>query len=124
MSDPNITLGQFTDFAEQVDNRLDALEANADKQQELNLKADGWTNDSGSTKYPYQYKLTVEGVTVDSRADAVLDDNGEEVAAGCGVCAACDTAANTVIFRSRRAPTAAITGILYIKKKAVFVLET
>lgn len=121
---PNITLAQFVDFAKKADARLDALEANADKKQALNLAASGWTNDSGSEKYPYQYKLTVEGVTDASRADAVLDEAGEDAAADCGLCAGCDTAANTVIFTCRRAPTAAVTGTLYIKKNAIFELTT
>lgn len=121
---PNATLRQLADLAKRTDARLDALEANADKKQALNLEVSGWTNESGSEKYPYQYKLTVEGVTDASRADAVLDDAGEIAAADCGLCAGCDTAADTVIFTCRRAPTAAVTGTLYIKKNAVFELKT
>ena len=121
---PIVTLEQLTDFARRADERLDALEANADKSQDLSLDASGWTNDSGSTKYPYQYKLTVEGVTEASRADAVLDEAGEDVADDCGLCAECDTAANTVIFRCRTAPTAAVTGVLYIKLNAVLTATT
>lgn len=119
---PNITLDQLVAFAEQADKRFDALEANADKALDLNLEASGWTNDSGNAKFPYQYKLTVEGVTTASRADALLDADGQSAAAACGVCAVCDTAANTVIFMCRTAPTAAITGTLYIKNKAIFEL--
>lgn len=119
-----VTMEQLADFADKADKRLDALELNADKSLDLNLAADGWTNDSGSTKYPYQYKLTVEGVTEASRADAVLDEAGEEVADDCGLCAECETAANAVIFKSRTAPTAAVTGVLYIKKNAVLTANT
>lgn len=121
---PIVTLEQLMDFASKADARLDALEANADKSQALDLTANGWTNDSGSTKYPYQYKLTVEGVTEASRADAVLDEAGEDAAYDCGLCAECETAANAVIFKCRTAPTAAVTGILYIKRNAVLTATT
>ena len=119
MSDlDHITLEQLRDLAERSDARLDDLEARRVEGYDLNLSSDNWTADSGDANYPYQYKLTVEGVTAASKADAVLDENSRTVAAGCGVCADSETADNTVIFKSRTAPTAHLTGVLYVIKKA------
>lgn len=114
----NITFEQLQEFAERADERIDALEGNSPKGRAMTLASGGWTNDSGDANYPYQYKLTVEGVTSASRADAVLDDTSVAVAAACGVCPTTTTAANTVIFKSNTAPTAALTGVLYIRKTA------
>ena len=113
-----ITLEQFAAFAQKVDTRLDSLEGNRAKGHPMTISASGWTNDSGDANYPYQYKLTVAGVTDASRADAVLDAGSVVTATACGVCAVCKTAANTVIFTSRTAPTGNLTGVLYIAKVA------
>lgn len=115
----NITLAQLREFAERADNRLDVLEAGTPKGYALTLAANGWTNDSGDANYPYRYKLTVDGITAASRADAVLDAGSVAVASECGVCAVSETAQNTVIFKSRTAPTADLTGTLYITKTPV-----
>ncbi len=114
----NITLTQFRDFSVRADRRLDALEANMSKGRELTLAKDGWTNDSGDEDFPYRYVLAVEGVTAASRADAVLDGGSIVIASACGVCAACDTVEGSVVFKSYTAPTADLTGVLYIKKTA------
>lgn len=114
----NITLKQLENFAERADERLDALELNATKSYTLTIPANGWTNDSGDAEFPYQCKLTVDGVTSASRADAVLDSGSVAIASDCGVCAASETADNTVIFTSRTAPTASLTGVLYITRVA------
>ena len=114
--DKKITLDQHVDLAEQVDKRLDALEAGTPKVMALTLASGGWTEDSGDENYPFQYKLTVAGVTDASRADAVLDAGSVALASDCGVCAVSETATNTVIFKSRTAPTADLTGSLYITK--------
>lgn len=113
-----VTVEQMLDFAQKADKRLDALEANATQKQDLTLAASGWTDDSGDTKYPYQYILTVTGVTTASKADAVLDDASVEVASECGVHPNTNTGADTVIFKSKTAPADALTGVLYIKKNA------
>lgn len=119
-----LTEETFLKFAAMVDKRLDALEANATKQYSLSLTVDGWTNDSGNEEYPYQYVLTVEGVTTASRADALFDDDSQIVATDCGVSTGSDTAANTVILKSRTAPTAVLTGILYVTKNAAWTAPT
>ena len=114
-----ITLAQFRDFVERADDRLDVLEAGTPKGYAMTLAANGWTNDSGDASYPYRYQLTVDGITAASRADAVLDAGSVAVASECGVCAVSETAQNTVIFKSRTAPTADLTGTLYITKTPV-----
>lgn len=117
-NDKLVTVGQHVDLAELVDKRLDDLEANSPKGQSLTLAQSSWTNDSGDTNYPYQYNLTVAGLTAESRADVVLDAASVAVASDCGVCAVCETAADTVIFKSRTAPTADLTGLIYITQTA------
>lgn len=115
-NEENITLGQLLDFAQKADERLDALEGNRAKGQAVTLASGSWTNNSGDTKYPYQYRLTVTGVTTASRADLVLDDASAALAASAGMSAATNTAANTVIFKSRTAPGSNLTGTLYVAK--------
>lgn len=112
----NITLAQHKAFAKRVDTRLDALEAGTPRGQVVTFAASGWTNDSGDANYPYQYKLTVDGITSASRADIVLDAASAEAASESGVSTTTETAANTVILRARTAPTTALTGTLYITK--------
>lgn len=119
-NDNLITFEQLQDFAGRADKRLDALEANSPKAQDLILRSDGWTNDSGDENYPYQYKLTIEGVTTASRADAEFDDASLTVATACGVDVRTKTAANAVIFKSFTLPTANLTGTLYITKNAAW----
>lgn len=114
----NITFEQLQEFAERADERLDRLELNLEKGQDMTISKSGWTNDSGDENFPYQYVLSVEGVTTASRADAVLDAGSIVVASACGMCAACDTADGTVVFKSYTVPTADLTGKLYIKKQA------
>lgn len=97
---------------------FDALEANMSKGRELTIAKGGWTNDSGDVNFPYQYVLSVEGVTTASRADAVLDAGSIVVASACGMCSACDTVEGSVVFKSYTAPTANLTGKLYVKKTA------
>lgn len=114
----NITLEQLQNFAERADARMDRLELNLSKGQDLTLSQNGWTNDSGDEDFPYQYVLPVEGVTIASRADAVLDASSIVVASACGLCAVCDTADGSVVFKSYTVPAADLTGTLYIKKEA------
>lgn len=113
-----ITKTQLLELARQADERLDALEATTPDAQDMTLASTGWTNDSGDADYPYQYRLTVDGVTTASRADAVLDAGSVAAASGCGVCAVSETDTNTVIFKSRTAPTVNLTGTLYVTKTA------
>lgn len=114
----NITIEQLREFADRVDERLDRLELNMSKGQDMTLAQNGWTNDSGDENFPFKYVLSVEGVTTASRADAVLDAGSIVVASACGMCAACDTAEGSVVFKSYTAPAADLTGKLYIKKQA------
>lgn len=88
------------------------------KGQDMTLAQNGWTNDSGDENFPFKYVLSVEGVTTASRADAVLDAGSIVVASACGMCAACDTAEGSVVFKSYTVPAADLTGKLYIKKQA------
>ena len=118
MSDTKkVTLAQLRELAERADNRLDALEMGSPIGQSMTLTASGWTKNSGDVNYPYRYQLTVNGITSASRADAVLDAGSVYVASECGVCAVSETATNTVIFKSRTAPTSNLTGTLYITKE-------
>lgn len=114
----NITLEQLQDLAERADQRLDRLERNLSKGQDMTLARSGWTNDSGDENFPYQYVLSVEGVSAASRADAVLDAGSIVVASACGMCAVCDTVEGSVVFKSCTVPTTDLTGKLYIKKQA------
>ena len=114
----NITYEQLQDFAVRADKRLDRLELNLEKGQDMTISKSDWTNDSGDENFPYQYVLSVEGVTTASRADAVLDAGSIVVASACGMCAACDMAEGSVVFKSYTAPAADLTGKLYIKKQA------
>ena len=114
--DKHITLGQLKTFAAQADARLDALEAGTPRGQSVMLAASGWTNDSGDDNYPYQYKLAVDGITTASRADIVLDAASAAAASESGVSTVTETTAGTVILRAREAPTAALTGTLYVTK--------
>lgn len=114
----NITLEQLRELAAKSDERLDRLELNLEKGQNLLLSQSGWTIDSGDENFPYRYVLSVEGVTTASRADAVLDDSSIAIASACGVSTACHTADGTVVFKSYSTPTADLTGVLYIKKEA------
>ena len=115
-NDKVVTTGQFYDFVKLADERLDNLELKIPKHQALTLLKGKWTNNFGDANYPYQYRLTVDGITTASRADVVLDAASVAVASDCGVCAVSETVANTVIFKSRTAPTADLTGFLYITK--------
>lgn len=114
----NITLEQLQNFAERADKRLDRLELNSPIKQALLLSADGWTNDSGDTEYPYRYALTVDGITTDSRVDAELDDGSVAVAKACGMYAFTETTENTVVFKSIAAPENNLTGVMYITRTA------
>lgn len=119
MADKNVTLGQLKNFAEKADARLDVLELAKMAPSSISIAATGWANDSGDVKYPFRYTLTVEGVTTASRADVVLDAESVEAASKSGVCAVSETAANTVIFKSRTAPASDLTGTIYVYKKVV-----
>lgn len=113
----NTTLEHLRELAERTDKRLDALEENMTQRLELSILQSGWTNDSGDAKFPYQYVLTVDGVTADTVANAVLDEAGVAAASACGVCAACRTAAGVVVFKSYEVPAADLNGVLYITRK-------
>ena len=115
-----ITIAQLIDFAKKADKRLDALEVNVQKGIAITLESNAWINDSSDSEFPYHYLLTVQGVTTASRAGAVLDTGSIAIATECGVCAVSETATNTVIFKSRTAPTADLTGVLYITKQTAF----
>lgn len=115
----NVTLETLLEFAQKADARLDVVEMNMPLRQDVTIPAIGWTNDSGDTIYPYQNRLTIAGITTASRTDVILDAASVAVASDCGVCAVCETAANTVIFKSRTAPTADLTGLIYITRTAV-----
>lgn len=115
----NVTMGQLVDFAKKADKRLDDLEMVKMGSMNLVISASGWTNDSGDENFPHRYVMTVDGVTAASRADAVLDDASIKVASVSGVCAVSETAANSVIFKSRTAPTSDLTGTLYVYKQVV-----
>lgn len=115
-----ITFEQLQEFAERSDKRLDALEASSSVRNNLILSSGNWTNDSGDEDYPYQYVLTVEGVTAASRVDAELDDGSIAVATACGMCSVTKTAENAVIFKSYTCPAADLTGYLYISKTAAW----
>lgn len=99
---------------------IEQLQGFADVRKNLILSSSKWTNDSGDEDYPYQYALTVEGVTAVSRVDAELDDNSIAVATACGMCSVTKTAANTVIFKSYTRPAADLTGYVYISKTAAW----
>ena len=77
------------------------------------LAAASWATGSGVTAYPYKYTLAVAGVTADTEPRAVLDPASAALAAECGMCPTCDSAAGTVTFYARTKPTAALTGTLY-----------
>ena len=80
------------------------------------LSKSAWVTGSGDEKHPYKYALTVDGVTAASRADALFDKASVEAAYASGVSSSTDTVENAVVFTSRAAPTADLTGVLYITK--------
>lgn len=82
--------------------------------QEFTLEVTGWTEDNSVAAYPYKYVFAAEGVTVNSRADAVLDAASADIAANCQMSTTSETAEGSVIFRSRTRPASAISGQLYI----------
>ena len=97
--------------------QLPDIEARFSKAQALTLYKSKWTSGSGDEKHPYQYRLAVDGVTEVSRADAFFDKASVIAASASGVCAVTDTVENAVVFTSRTAPTADLTGVLYVTKK-------
>lgn len=113
--------GQLAGALQEVENCLNALDsvkANAAVRQEFALAADSWTENSDETVpvlgYPHCCTLAVAGVTANSRIDAVLDTVSANIAAACGLCPTTETADGIVIFRSRMAPEASISGQIYI----------
>ena len=58
--------------------------------------------------------MTLTGVSAETRVDAVLDAVSSAKAGEYGMSAATETAANTVVFRSRKQPSESLTGTLYI----------
>lgn len=112
-----ITQEQFVETMAKIDKRLDRLELNLPKDREITIPASGWVS-SGDADYPYQYTLAVEGVTAASKAELTLDDAGVSVGTDCGFCPGVDTGAGTVIFKSYEIPTAAMSGVLTIRKEA------
>ena len=112
----NLSAEAFLDFVKRADKRLDDLEASRPKAQALTLYSANWTDGSGDENYPYQYVLTVDGVTEASRADAYFDKASVDAAAASGVSAETNTAEDAVIFTSRTAPTVNLTGVLYVTK--------
>lgn len=117
--------GQLAGALQEVENclnELDAVKANIAVRQGFTLAADSWNDDlnedAPATEYPRRYALAVEGVTANSRIDAVLDAASVDVAAACGLCPTTETADGLVIFRSRSAPATSISGQLYITQGA------
>lgn len=117
--------GQLANALQEVENclnELDTVKANIAVRQEFTLSATGWSEgveeDASAGEYLRHYSLAVEGVTANSRIDAVLDSASVEIAAACGLCPTTETADGVVIFRSRSAPTANLSGQLYITQGA------
>ena len=117
--------GQLAGALQEVENclnELDAVKANIAVRQEFTLAVDSWAEDLAEeapiTEYPRHYALAVEGVTANSRIDAVLDAASVDIAAACGLCPTTETAEGLVIFRSRSAPKTNISGQLYITQGA------
>ena len=107
-------MGQLRSFVTQADERLDTLEAGTPRTQSITLAASGWASGSGDDNYPYQYRLTVDGVTTATRADVVLDAASAAAAAESGMSTVTETTTGIVILRAAEAPTAALSGTLYI----------
>ena len=76
------------------------------------LPASGWTEDANETsKYKYYYDLTASAVTASDIIKAIIDYQSLDTAADCELCPVCWSASGTIRFRSKQAPSAAITGI-------------
>ncbi len=117
--------GQLAGALQEVENclnELDAVKANTAVRREFILFPASWSEEmemeTPIAKYPHRYVLEVAGVTPNSRIDAVLDASSIDVAAACGLCPTTETADGIVIFRSRSAPTANLSGQLYITQGA------
>lgn len=116
----NITLDQFLDFAERVDERLDNLELG---KQDIGPAADivipttGWVTDASVPSYPLCYDISIDGLT---EKDVVAVD----VAPGSRDVARAASFANTqsyagkVRLRAKSVPTEAITAQYRIIKIA------
>ena len=83
------------------------------KSASFTLAAASWASGSGITGFPYKYTLSVTGMTATAVVNTVLDPASVALAAECGMCSSCDSAAGTVTFYSRTAPSSALTGTLY-----------
>lgn len=108
----NVDLGDLLVLAEQTDKRLDKLEVCAPVRLAVTLSSGGWSDDSGDADYPYQYRLTVKGVTDASIAHAGFDNTNRALAASAGLYNLIQTATDTVIFYAVTAPTSDLTGWL------------
>lgn len=97
---------------------LDATKAYVAARMGFTLNAASWVEDSSGTEtaleYPYKYTLALQGVTADTRVDAVLNPVSASLAGLSDMCPVTETAANAVIFRSRTAPEDNLSGTLYI----------
>lgn len=109
-----ITQAQFREFVDRSDERLDKLELDSPKPQHISLSADGWTEDSGDTAYPFKYTFAVDGVRSDHRAAIILTADSAVVANDSGLCATVEAAENCVIFKSRAKPAETIDGKLFL----------
>ena len=100
--------------------QLDANKAYIAVSKDFTLAANSWINDSaGSAQYPYEYELTLSGVSSDVRADVVFDHTSAYHAGSCGMSAISSTAENKVILRSNKQPEQALTGTVYLTRGKV-----
>ena len=76
------------------------------------LPASGWTEDTAETSdYKYYYDLTASAVTASDIIKVIVDYQSLDTAANCGLCPVCWSASGVIRFRSKQAPSAAISGI-------------
>lgn len=92
---------------------LDSEKAYIAVRKEFSLAVSGWTEET-SGEFEYVYKLAVDGISTETRADAVLDNTSAVLAGISGMAPTTETVANRVVFRSRSIPEGAISGQLYI----------
>ena len=99
---------------------LDESKAYITANMSFTLASASWAANTGSdaATFPYKYTLALNGVTADTRVDAVLDAASSALAGEYGMSAVCETADDAVIFRSASQPTSALTGTLYITQGA------
>lgn len=105
---------------------LDSEKAYIAVRKSFSLAVSGWVENDNEEDFDYAYKyvLSVQGVSADTRVDAVLDSNSSSIAGQCEMCPTTESGSGTVVFKTRTIPEEALTGQLYITQGGAGSEET